>query len=130
YRLDLQAHRFVRDVHEALYAQDVLRFGSRGDLSGQFLGIGDGGKVDDETVEIVVVMVEFVVVMGLPIFDVILDGKPETDQNRRFDRAIRGGYDFYRARKMSRDAFLRSGKARRIEEVALGQHDHVRAGDL
>ena len=92
-RLDEQPHRLALDIDESLHPQHVLGLGGFGHLAGEIGGLGDRRQLDDETVEIVVLVIEGAVVMGLAVLDVVLDGKAEAEQHRRIDLALAGRHD-------------------------------------
>ena len=87
--LDQEPHRLAADFDETLYAQHVLLLGGGGDAPGEIVGIADRRDVDDEGIEVVMLVVEFIVVMRLAVLDVVLDGEAEAEQQRCVDLAVR-----------------------------------------
>ena len=54
--LDQQAHRLARDFDIAFHAQDVMRARRLAEPREQRVGVGDGGQVEHEGIEIVVIV--------------------------------------------------------------------------
>ena len=115
---------------EALETQDVSRLGGLRDAPRKFLGIGNRRKLDDEAVEIVVLVVELIVMMGLAVLDVVLDGKPHAEHDAGIDVAVGARHDLHRARQMPAHRRAGAVACRVVEQVALGQDDEVGAGHL
>lgn len=128
--LHLQAHRLGGNFNETLDAKNVFRSSSFRDTGGQCFRIGHGGQIDDEAVEIVVFVVKLAIMMGAAVFDILLHRKAETNQNGGVDCAIRGDDDLRGPRQMLENMSLRLFQTGVIEEIGLGEHDEIGAGDL
>ena len=70
---------------------------------GEARRIGDFAERHDETVEIVVIVICFGVVMGAAVGDVVFGADAETEQQRLVDFAVGRGDDFDAARQNGRD---------------------------
>ena len=98
-RLHQEPHRLVAHGGKALDAQHARGLGGGGDQLRQRLGIVDLGQRHDEALELVVVVIELVVVMGLAVLDVGLGADVEPEQRRHIDLAARDLHDLHGARQ-------------------------------
>lgn len=75
-------------------------------------------------------MIKFTIVMGTAIFDILFHSKTKTDQHGGVDGAIRSDHDLCGLRQMLEDMRLGLVESGNVQEIGLGQHDKVGAGDL
>ncbi len=107
-----------------------MRLGGRRDAPRDGDRIADLANLHDEALEIVVVVIELIVVMGLAVLDVVLGADAESEQRGGIDLALRHHDDLDRAGQRAGDCGDRLRHALGIEQVALVEHDEIGAGDL
>ena len=84
-------HRLAGDFDEALDPQDVVRARRRDQAIDQRVGIADGRNRDDESVEIVVIVLAFGVVMRRARGEIVLGRRADAEQDIGVDRALARG---------------------------------------
>ena len=87
-RLHEQPHRLSRDRRKAFHPQHIEGFGDARDARREAGRVGDLGQRHDKTIEVVVVMFGFEIVMGAAVLDVVLGGEAEPEQHRGVDLAL------------------------------------------
>src|ERR1019366_10272381 len=75
--LHQQAHRLAGDFDKALYAQDIMRERAFREPRDKRRGVRRGRDLDDETVEIVVIVIFQPIVMRRAIGEIVLGGGGE-----------------------------------------------------
>ncbi len=103
-------------------------------LSGEHLRVACRAAFDDETFEIVVVVIlaRFMLdlVMRLAVGDLVLGraGKPQQHVGGQY--AVGGAHKLYRAAEMARDFPLDLFHRRAVQQIGLVEDDHVGCGEL
>jgi hypothetical protein len=129
-RLHEETHRFTRHGGEALHAQHFGYGGHLRDTRGECRGVANFRQRDEETVELVMIVIFLVVVAGTPVLDIVFGADAEAEQRRRIDLARSRGDDLDRARQGARDRGHRFSDAGRVKQIALGEHHEIGASDL
>src|SRR5262249_25500277 len=78
------------DGEEALEAEDVVRGDGGGEAPHELRRVGDRAALDDETLEIVVVVLAQGIEMRGPVGEIVLGGGAEAEEDFRRDLAVRG----------------------------------------
>ena len=117
--LDQQAHRLARDFDIAFYAQNVVRARRLAEPSEQRVGLGDGGQIEHERIEIVVVVLARSVVMRGPSVEIVLGRGLQPEQHVGLDAPLARRDDLHRARDRRRNRRARALRARSVETRSL-----------
>ena len=96
--LNEQPHRLAFDVREPFHAQDIVCACGAGNAVNDVGGALDSGNVDDETLEIVVVVLALLIVMGRAGSKIRFCRRAETKQNLGFEARALGRDDLDRTR--------------------------------
>ena len=86
--LHQQAHRLAGDFDKALYAQDIMRESDFREPRDKRRWVRRGRDLDDETVEIVVIVILQPIVMRRAIGEIVFGGGGEAKQYARIDGAL------------------------------------------
>ena len=123
--LHQQAHGLSFDCGKALHAKNIeMRRGEFGPLH-ENRRAGETRKIDDETFEIVVIVLFLIVVMGRPRREIVFGGGIQAEKNLRGDRAMLSVNDFYRAGQNAQDLLFHASDPLRIQQIGLVQNDEI-----
>ena len=128
--LHQEAHRLAGHGREALHAQHVELLRQRADPRRQRARVRDLGQRHHEAVEVVVVVGPFLVVPGAAVLDIVLAAERQPQQGGGIDPSAARHDDLDGAWQHARDGGHGPVGGGGIEQIALVEHDEIRAGDL